>query len=145
MVSGDFGAFGFWIFVAAIIVVSTWAKSRREAEKHETLRRIVEKTGVIDEAKLKELFSDPPSDDSKPGYGYRALRVGGSVVLFVAAGLGTFFLLGAWLGKMFGHVIEWWYGGVAISVGLAIVGAGLFFASRFAELPSDNRGEPRAR
>jgi hypothetical protein len=131
----DFGGLGFWMFVAACVVVSAWAKSRREAEKHETLRRIVEKTGSIDEARLKELFSEPPPDESKPGYGYRALRVGGSVVLFVAAGLATFFLLAAGLGKEFGQVLDWWYGGVAISAGLAVVGLGLFFSSRFAEPP----------
>src|SRR5688500_15427186 len=45
----DFGALGFWIFIAAIIVAGIWSKSRREAEKHETLRRMVEKTGTIDE------------------------------------------------------------------------------------------------
>ena len=67
----DLGALGFWLFFAAIFVVSAWAKSRREAEKHETLRRIVEKTGAIDEARLKELFIEPPPDESKPGYGYR--------------------------------------------------------------------------
>jgi hypothetical protein len=131
----DFGGLGFWMFVAACVVVSAWAKSRREAEKHETLRRIVEKTGSIDEARLKELFSEPPPDESKPGYGYRALRVGGSVVLFVAAGLATFFLIAAGLGKVFGQVLDWWYGGVAISAGLAVVGLGLFFSSRFAEPP----------
>ena len=131
----DFGGLGFWLFVAACVVVSTWAKSRRETEKHETLRRIVEKTGAIDEARLKDLFSDPLSEESKPGYGYRALRVGGSVTLFVAGGLATFFLIAAGLGKVFGQVLDWWYGGVAISAGLAVVGLGLFFSSRFAEPP----------
>jgi hypothetical protein len=130
-----YSGLGFWIFVAAIVVVSAWAKSRRETERHETLRRIVEKTGAIDEARLKDLFSDPLYEDSKPGYGYRALRVGGSVAMFVAAGMATFFLLAAWLGKEFGRVLEWWYGGVAISAGLAVVGLGLFLSSRFAEPP----------
>ena len=134
MVSGDFGAVGFWIFIAAIIVVSSWSKSRREAEKHETLRRIVENTGVIDEAKLKELFAEP-SEESKPGAGWRALRVSGTVVLFVAAGIATFFLIAAGLGQVFGQVIDWWWGGLAIAGGVAMVGLGLFFASRFAEPP----------
>jgi hypothetical protein len=135
MVLGDFGALGFWLFVAAIVVASTWAKSRQEAEKHETLRRLVEKTGVIDEAALKALFSQPSPDESPPGYGYRALRVSGTIVLFAAAGIATFFLIAAGLGKVFGDVIDWWYGGLAISAGLAILGFGLFFASRFADPP----------
>jgi hypothetical protein len=49
--------------------------------------------------------------------------------------LATFFLLAAGFGKVFGHVLEWWYGGVAISAGLAVVGLGFFFSSRFAEPP----------
>jgi hypothetical protein len=50
----------FWIFIAVVVWASTWEKARRNAEKHETLRRIIEKTGTIDEAKLKELFAPPP-------------------------------------------------------------------------------------
>jgi hypothetical protein len=135
MILEDVGALGFWLFVAAIVVASTWAKSRQQAEKHETLRRMVEKTGVIDEARLKELFTEPPPEEGKPGYGYRALRVSGSIVLFIAAGIATFFLVAAGLGKVFGQVIDWWYGGLAIAAGLAMVGLGLFFSSRFAEPP----------
>ena len=52
---------GFWIFMAAIVVAGIWKEQREKAEKHETLRRIVEKTGTLDEAKLKELFSELPS------------------------------------------------------------------------------------
>lgn len=131
----DFGSLGFWIFVAAAVVASYWAKSRQEAEKHETLRRLVEKTGVIDEAALKALFNEPPPDDSKPGYGFRALRVSGTIVLFAAAGLATFFLIAAGLGNVFGEVIERWYHGLAVSAGLGVLGIGLFFASRFADPP----------
>jgi hypothetical protein len=44
----DVGAFGFWMFIAAIILAGTWSSARKNAEKHETLRRIVEKTGTIE-------------------------------------------------------------------------------------------------
>ena len=47
---------GFWIFIAAIVVAGIWKDARAKAEKHETLRRIVEKTGTVNEAQLKELF-----------------------------------------------------------------------------------------
>ena len=63
----DLGALGFWIFVAACVVSSDWKDSRIQAQKHETLRRIVDKTGAIDEAKMKELFSASSSDVRKPG------------------------------------------------------------------------------
>jgi hypothetical protein len=123
---------GFWIFIAAIVVAGIWKETRERAEKHETLRRIVEKTGTLDEAKLKELFSEPPSKEFSS---YRALRIAGTVVLFAGAGLATFFLIAAGLGNVFGRVIDWWYGGVAVAVGIAILGLGIFFSSRFCEPP----------
>ena len=102
MFQGDLSALGFWIFIAAIVVGGMWKESRQNAEKHETLRRIVEKTGEIDEAKLKELFSEAPSEESKPGYGYRAARVTGTIVFFIGAGIATFILIAVGLGKAFG-------------------------------------------
>ena len=95
----ELGALGFWLFIAAIIVAGVWEKSRREAERHETLRRIVEKTGTIDEAKLKELFTAAPAEESKPGSGSRSLRITGVIVMFLAAGLAIIF---ATIGLMFG-------------------------------------------
>jgi hypothetical protein len=134
-------AFGFWIFVGAIIVASIWASARQKAEKHETLRRIVEKTGTIDEAKLRELFKEGPSEEPKPGADYRALRIWGTIIMFVGAGIALVFLLPT----LFWSPIEWWYGGLAISAGIAMVGLGIFFSSRFAEPPPGTRSEPPAR
>ena len=57
------GAGAFWIFLAVAVAVGAWEKSRKNAEKHETLRRIVEKTGTVDEAKLKELFNQSATPD----------------------------------------------------------------------------------
>jgi hypothetical protein len=67
------GDVGFRIFIAARVVAGIWHDAQEKAAKHETLRRLVEKTGTIDEAKLKELFDDTQSD-SKPGYAYRGRR-----------------------------------------------------------------------
>ncbi len=146
----DFGAFGFWLFVAAIIVASTWAKSRREAEKHETLRRIVEKTGSIDEARLKDLFTAPPPEESKPGYGYRVARVMCTIFLFFGAGISILVLIAVGLGKAFGATgmfndITGWIIGLAVSSGIAMLGLGIFFSSRFCEPPPGTRSEPPAR
>jgi hypothetical protein len=132
---------GFWIFLAAIIVASIWASARQKAEKHETLRRIVEKTGTIDEAKLKELFKEEPSDEWKPGAGYRVLRIWGTIIMFIGAGIAMFFLIPT----LFGSPIEWWFGGLAISAGIAMLGLGIFFSSRFAEPPPGSRNDPPAR
>ena len=53
----------------------------------------MEKTGEIDEARLKELFKEDPSDESAPGYAYRGLRIGGTIIMFLGAGVATFFLI----------------------------------------------------
>jgi len=146
----DLGALGFWIFIAAIIVAGIWQKSRREAEKHETLRRIVEKTGTIDEEKLKDLFTAPPPDESKPGYGYRVARVMGTIVLFFGAGIATFASIAAGLGKLFEvsemfHDRGGWIAAFAISAAVSILGLGIFLSSRFCEPPPRTRSEPPAR
>jgi hypothetical protein len=126
----DFGALGFWIFLAALIVGGMWKESRQNAEKHETLRRIMEKTGEIDEAKLKELFSPEPDEETKPGGGYRALRITGTIIMFVAAGLAVIFLTA---GLVFGHREA--FAALAIALGAVVAGLGVFFSSRFAEPP----------
>jgi hypothetical protein len=131
---------GFWIFISAIVVAGIWKETREKAEKHETLRRIVEKTGTIDEAKLKEIVGEPPSKESKPGSGYRAARVAGTIVLFAGAAMATFILIALALGKVFGATKP--FDDVAdltamlgISAGIAMLGLGIFFSSRFCEPP----------
>ena len=144
------GSLGFWIFIAAIVVGGMWKESRHNAEKHETLRRIVEKTGEIDEAKLKELFSAAPSAESKPGYGYRAARVTGTIVFFIGAGIATFILIAGALGKAFGATrllddVTGLTAMLGVSAGIAMLGLGIFYCSRFCEPPTGNRNEPPAR
>lgn len=150
MESGGFGpAWGFWIFLAAIIVVSTWAKSRRESEKHQTLRQIVERTGTLDEARMKELFKTDPVEQSKPGSGYRALRVSGTIIMFIGIGLLTFFLGFAALALIFGDTGTMaprdragMLAAFASCAGITMFGYGLFYSSRFAEPPPTDRNEP---
>jgi hypothetical protein len=145
MDSLDLGALGFWIFAAVVVVALIWSGARKKAEKHETLRRIVEKTGTIDEEKLKELFTEPPSVEQKPGSGYRALRIGGTIVMFIGAGVFTFFSIVAGLTVLRGEAlpdVENIAPLFAVGIGIAFVGYGLFFASRFAEPPADVRNGP---
>jgi hypothetical protein len=146
----DLGAFGFWMFIAAIIVAGIWEKSRREAERHETLRRIVEKTGTLDEAKLKELFRAEPAAESKPGYAYRGMRIAGAIIMFVGAGIAVFASIAVGLGKALGVDAMFrdtggWIAAFALAFAVAIVGLGLFFCSRFAEPPPGIRNDSPAR
>ena len=50
----------FWIALAAVLIAGGWVKSRNEAEKHETLRRLIEKEGAVDEAQMRALLYPPP-------------------------------------------------------------------------------------
>jgi hypothetical protein len=143
------GSGGFWIFIAALVVGGMWSDARKKSDKHETLRMIVEKTGTVDEAKLKELFSDEPYH-AKPGYAYRGLRIGGVIVLFLAAAVATFLCIAITLGKLFGVTAMFnnpsgWIVGAAISAAIAMIGLGLFVSSRFATPPLAVANEPPAR
>ena len=145
----DSNGWAFWIFIAAVVVASIWSSARQKAEKHETLRRIVEKTGTIDEVKLKELFTES-TEESKPGYGYRVARVIGTVTFFIGVGIATFVSIAAGLGKLFEvtemfHDRGGWIAGFAISAAITMLGVGIFFSSRFCEPPPGTRSEPPAR
>jgi hypothetical protein len=136
----DIAGAAFWIFIGLAVWASTWAKSRREAEKHETLRRIIEKTGTVDETKLKELFAPAVTPEwmkpppRRPGGGFRALRVIGTIFMFIATGLALCFAVAGSLGVMPRPQMI-----VALSITCipAMLGAGFFFSSRFCELPAD--------
>ena len=137
------GSAAFWIMVAAIVIAGDWLRARRETLKHETLRRIVERTGQIDEAQLKALFQPPTPGwfrEPSEGAGYRALRVLGTIVMSVALGLTVFFSI-LWLSSPARHdsaII-----GFASTSVIAVVGMGLFFASRFMPAPPSARGDGR--
>ena len=138
------GAGIFWLFIAAAVVAGAWEKVRRNAEKHETLRRIIEKTGTVDEAKLRELFNSPTSDwgASAPGAGYRALRIAGTIVLWLTAGLVVFFFAMGQGGVISQTVMII---GLSASTIVGMVGFGLWFSSRFAEPPPGRGNEPPTR
>jgi hypothetical protein len=123
-------AAGFWIFLAAVVVAGIWKETREKAQKTETLRLILEKTGAIDEARLKELFSSAGEGRSKPGDGYRALRVLGTITMFVGAGLAMVFVSLHLFSKIDQLVI-----GVSVSAFIVLVGCGMFYSSRFCERP----------
>jgi hypothetical protein len=137
------GAVAFWIALGAVIIAGGYFRSRSEAVKHETLRRIVEKTGQVEEAQFKALYQPPPNPWLMPpgrkaaGGGYRALRVFGALLMFVAAGLALFFtIVGQAHAQSWDHVMI----GYACTSIVLLVGAGLYFCSRFMPKPSAATG-----
>ena len=137
------GAFAFWIAVAAIIVAAHWRKKHTEAARYETMRLIIEKNPNLDMSQLAEML-DPPHPKLPEGHpwlrrpdpaaGYKMLRIFGTIILFVAAGLG---IAGLWRGMVLGIQDESVVGIVTAIPIVALVGAGLIFCSRFVAKPAD--------
>jgi hypothetical protein len=138
------GAAAFWISLAAVLIASGWFKSRSEAQKHETLRRIIDKTGSVDQARLAELFgcAAPPSGwtnpelwkmpVSPPGQNRKNARITGAVVLSIAAAMTVLFLI---LGEFAVTTQKDTWIGLAIAAAIAVFGVGLFFTALLAEPP----------
>jgi len=140
------GVVAFWIALAAVLIAGGWANTRREAQKHETLRKLIEKGGAIDEAQIRALFY-PPIPSGVPwwvkprtqGDAYRGLRVVGTIAMCVAIGLIVFFTP-LWLRGTEEDAMV----GVAFGVITFAAGAGCFLASFFTERPHERRNGPPA-
>jgi len=140
------GVVAFWIALAAVLIAGGWAKSRSEAQKHETLRKLIDKGGAVDEAQIRALFYPPTPAVGAPwvrprakGDGFRALRVCGTIAICVAIGLIAFFApLSRYEGEEDAIV------GVGFGVIVLAFGVGLFLASRFTERPAPNGAGVRA-
>jgi len=139
----NLGAVAFWIFVAAVVVASMWKRKHIEAMKHETVRFLIEKNQKIDEVQLAKLLNPEPPDwakyqsyRGKPGDGYRTVRIIGAIIMFIALGL---LIAAFWRGMMLG-IHDRSVLGLATGIPLiAMIGLGIFFASRFLPRPpSDN-------
>jgi len=134
------GAAAFWIGLALFLIAAMYFRSRSEAAKHETLRQIVEKTGQVNEAQLKSLF-EPASSAyhgvPRPGTGYRAMRIVGLLLNFIAAGVFLLFIVIAWTGTQ-----PWNRAaiGCAAAAIVALLGIGLFVGSSFLTPPA---GDPK--
>jgi hypothetical protein len=127
------GAAAFWISVAAVLIAGGYFSSRKEALKQETLLRLVERTGQLDEQQVKALF--PPPHPLPPHWFAKhetnnrlALQVLGTIVLFIAAGLAIFFTITSQFGQPEAQA-EAVYGFAATSI-VACIGLGLLAASR---------------
>ena len=116
----QFGALGFWLFLAAVVVASIWSGIREKESQHETLRRIIESGKEVDDALLAKVAGTDGRLDQD-------LKVAGLIVIFIAPGmalLGFFISLldSAWLLPLLG-----------VAGLIAFVCIGLLVAARFAE------------
>jgi len=142
-----FGWAAFWIALAAVIISGRWLKARREAMKYDTIVRLAEKTGRIDEEQFKLLFPPPgplpPHWFAPPpaGQGRMVLRVFGTILMSAGVGLA---ILSAVLHGLVpeGAAHQASVGALGTAIVLAFLGAGLYIAARFAPSARSDREVP---
>jgi len=117
------GAFGFWIFLAAVVVAGIWFDARKRESQQETLRRIVESGQRVDQGMI-EKFLKSGNDDNRTD---RDLKIGGIITMSVAPGL---LLMGFFFSRFEEKMMDVMLG-VALLVG--IVGVGLYTAGKMSE------------
>jgi hypothetical protein len=136
----ELGAAAFWVSVAAVLIAGGYWKMRGDARKQETLLRLVERTGQLDEAQVKLLFPPSPpmtwgtqhasnSFGTAPGEGRLTWVVISAIVGSIGVGLAVF---GAIRRYFVGASNPADFGAVFAAAGLIIcVAIGFFIASRF--------------
>lgn len=115
------GALAFWGFIAAIVVAGIWDGAKKRDTQHETLRRMIESGKPVDQALVDRLLGGGVVP-KRPEVG---LRVGGIVILAVAAGLA---IMSIFVGSIAPDALMPMLGAAAL---LACVGIGLFVAARY--------------
>lgn len=135
----------FWLAVTAFIVVGALNARRGYELKFETIRLMMEKGQHIDDALLRDLLTPPKWHSPPPGQvgqGYRTMRIFATLALFIAPGLSL--LLGV-AGSYGGNKVLS-AAGVAAGALLALIGIGLFVASRHLPRPpsASGNGLPKA-
>ncbi|MCR9138101.1 MAG: DUF6249 domain-containing protein [Alphaproteobacteria bacterium] len=117
---GGLAAFGFWGFVAAIVVAGMWYDMRIRQARHETLRRMIESGQTADRELIDKLVGGNTHLD-------RNLKVAGLVLLALAPGIAVL----AWL---LSYVAAW---ALLPLLGVAVlvlcIAVGLLIASRAVE------------
>jgi len=114
---GGWGALGFWLFLAAIIVAGIWYGIREKGMQHETLRRMIESGQPVDQVLQDKLLGG----GNQLG---RDLKVAGIICLSAAPGI-------AMLGWFVSQISPWWLLpilGTAALVGC--ISVGLLVASK---------------
>ena len=139
------GAAMFWLALAAVLIAGRYFKTRREAIKQETLLRLIERTGQLDEQQVKALFPPPPPLAPhwfRPPHptpdGRIPMKVLGTIALAVAVGLAVFFTIRLNLGTPAQQ--ENAITGFAAASLVACIGIGLFISARFIPPPPKEQG-----
>ena len=136
------GAAAFWIALAAVLIAGGLFKTRREAQKQQTLLRLVERTGQLDEQQVKLLFPPPPPPGPLPPHwfappdkdaGRQVARIFGTLCLAVAVGLTILFAILRTFGTAPQQVNA--IPGFGAAALVACVGVGLFIAARYMAKP----------
>src|SRR6187549_1589818 len=113
--------------------------------KYDTIVRLAEKTGRIDEEQFKLLFPPPGPlpphwfAPPPPGNGRMVLRVFGTILMFAGTGLVVAILL---LSAHYRGMLDASVGRLVSGILLAFLGAGLFIAGRFAPARREDREVP---
>lgn len=125
---GDLGAFGFWMFIAAVVVGGMWFDARKREAQQETLRRFVESGKDIDASVVEKMLTLTDEKNRKD----EELKTSGIIMLFVAPGL---YVFGYFMQSIAQELLTIMTG-VALMV--AFIGVGLYVAGRLAERRYDN-------
>lgn len=123
MYAAGYGALGFWLFLAAIVVAGIWFDAKKRESDQETLRRLVESGQRIDPAMVDKILKAGSSNNRTD----RDLKVGGLITLSVAPGL---LLLGYFLSGLEPELMQVMLG---VSLLVGFVGIGLFAAGKMYE------------
>src|SRR5262245_4529710 len=133
------GAAAFWIALAAVLISGGYFQFRKDKLKQDTLLKLVERTGELDEQQVRAIFPPPPPMPAHvwgpPEYpdGRRILKVFGTVALSLGAGLAIF----SWVLLEIGEpgLQDNAQLGFAWAGLIACVGIGLIVAARFVRPP----------
>ncbi|MDA4846000.1 hypothetical protein [Hoeflea poritis] len=130
-------AFGFWMFIAAIVIAGMWYDIARKRSQNEILRRLIASGQKIDQDMLGKLFSATTGGGERL---QRELMVYGLVTLFVAPGIA---LLAWFLSLQYPPAL---YPVLGAAVLVGFIAIGLIVASKVAgRMPGEGASGPRDR
>ncbi len=120
---GDLSGFGFWMFIAAVVVGGMWFDARKRETQQDTLRRLVESGKDIDEAVLEKILAMGNKDNRKD----QELTTSGLIMLFISPGL---LVLGYFMQGLSEELLTILTGVAGL---VAFIGIGLLVAGRVAK------------
>ena len=88
------GAFGFWLFIAAVVIAALWYSLRRQQMRNETIQKLIESGQPIDQDLLDKLYQPifpPPQQKMKRQQDPRDRGRFAGLVFFLQ-GFGTLFV-----------------------------------------------------